>query len=194
MADAIACAALPPSLLFAAVALDVVGGLVLVGDAGGFQLRKEVQILQGLPSGPSTVPGGRGRVIGVEPGDCDGAVEAFVLLPALAVGLIVASCKESQVGDGGTRNVGCGPAVPRGPVAFGYRHNDFLSPAVGRGLGMGRVMWVGTMARRVAKGLVGAAHACRLSVGHLRSVLSVGPFAPSVAREARKGYLQPAVR
>src|SRR5216683_3131052 len=40
---------------------------------------------------------------------------------------------------------------------------------------MGREMWVGTMTRRGAKGLVGAAHACRSS-GQPRSVLSVGPL------------------
>jgi hypothetical protein len=38
-------------------------------DVGGFRFRKEVQILQGLPSGPRTVPGGRGPAVGVEPGD-----------------------------------------------------------------------------------------------------------------------------
>lgn len=36
---------------------------VLLVVAGGLQFRKEVQILQGLPSGPRTMPGGSGRGI-----------------------------------------------------------------------------------------------------------------------------------
>jgi hypothetical protein len=40
----------------------VVSALLVVAfldDEGGLQFRKEVQILQGLPSGPRTIPGGR---------------------------------------------------------------------------------------------------------------------------------------
>ena len=55
---------------------------------GGFQFRNEVQILQGLPSGPRMVPGRSGRAVGVEPlVGC--AVKVFVAL-LLVVLLIVA--------------------------------------------------------------------------------------------------------
>jgi hypothetical protein len=33
--------------------------VAFLDDKGGLQFRKEVQILQGLPSGPRTIPGGR---------------------------------------------------------------------------------------------------------------------------------------
>jgi hypothetical protein len=36
---------------------------LVLADVGGFQFRKEVQTLQGLPSGPRTVPGGSGRAV-----------------------------------------------------------------------------------------------------------------------------------
>lgn len=58
-----------------------VGGLpvVVVVPVGGFQLRKEVQILQGLPSGPRTMPGGSGgRAVGGKDEDC--AVEGVSVL------------------------------------------------------------------------------------------------------------------
>ncbi len=50
--EAIVCAAEPLLLLSPRVV-----------PVGGFQLRKEVQILQGLPSGPRTMPGGSGRAL-----------------------------------------------------------------------------------------------------------------------------------
>ena len=64
----------------AAVVVGVGGGAVclVLADVGGFQFRKEVQTLQGLPSGPRTVPGGRGRAVWVEP--VDFPVEVLVLL------------------------------------------------------------------------------------------------------------------
>jgi hypothetical protein len=51
-------------------AVDFLGGVVLVLPAGavGRQLRKAVQILQGLPSGPRTMPGGREGLGGAGPG------------------------------------------------------------------------------------------------------------------------------
>jgi hypothetical protein len=77
--EAIACAAespLEPLLLL----VPRVVGLPVV-PAGGFQLRKEVQILQGLPSGPRTMPGGSGRAF-----DEDCAVEeASVLLESVLI-------------------------------------------------------------------------------------------------------------
>jgi hypothetical protein len=77
----------PPSLepLFFPAVIGVVGDLVWV-DVGGFQFRKEVQILQGLPSGPRTVPGGSGRAVGVGRGDFP------VAGLALALVLVVLPC------------------------------------------------------------------------------------------------------
>jgi hypothetical protein len=80
VAEAIACAIELPSPLLsrldvAAAAAVVVGFWPVVG---GFQFRKEVQILQGLPSGPRTVPGGSGRRAPEEDDDC--AVELLVLV------------------------------------------------------------------------------------------------------------------
>lgn len=51
-------------------AVDFLGWVVLVLPAGavGRQLRKAVQILQGLPSGPRTMPGGREGLGGAGPG------------------------------------------------------------------------------------------------------------------------------
>jgi hypothetical protein len=50
--------------------VDFLCGVVLVLPAGavGRQLRKAVQILQGLPSGPRTMPGGREGLGGAGPG------------------------------------------------------------------------------------------------------------------------------
>lgn len=51
-------------------AVDFLCGVVLLLPAGavGRQLRKAVQILQGLPSGPRTMPGGREGLGGAGPG------------------------------------------------------------------------------------------------------------------------------
>ena len=84
--EAMACAAeaLEPLLLLLPRVVVVV--VLPVVPTGGFQLRKEVQILQGLPSGPRTIPGGSGRAV-VEEEDEDCAVEAsglLVLVPIVA--------------------------------------------------------------------------------------------------------------
>ena len=89
------CAAPPSSSPLFHPVLVVVDGLVLV-DMGGFQFRKDVQILQGFPSGPSTVPGRSGRVVPVEPlvGCAAAAVDVFVVL------LIVAHDTRTEVSSG----------------------------------------------------------------------------------------------
>lgn len=80
--EAMACAAeslVPLVVPRLAVVVDV--GLPAVG---GFQFRKEVQILQGLPSGPRTMPGWRERALeGDEDEDC--AVGVSVLLVLLLI-------------------------------------------------------------------------------------------------------------
>lgn len=84
--EAIACAAESPPelllLLFPRVDVDVVVLLLpappVVPVPVGFQLRKEVQILHGLPSGPRTMPGGSGGAL--EGKDEDSAVEVSVQL------------------------------------------------------------------------------------------------------------------
>ena len=76
--EAIACAAeLPEPLLL------LFPRVVAVVPVGGFQLRKEVQILQGLPSGPMTMPGGSGRAFEEKDEDC--AVEVSVLLELVPI-------------------------------------------------------------------------------------------------------------
>jgi hypothetical protein len=59
-------------VLVSAVAATVVAAAVPAAAAfldfdvpGGFQFRKAVQILQGFPSGPMTIPGGRGALFEV---------------------------------------------------------------------------------------------------------------------------------
>jgi hypothetical protein len=57
--------------------------VVVVGlpAVGGFQFRKEVQILQGLPSGPRTMPGGRERELeGEEEEDCPVGMSVLLVL------------------------------------------------------------------------------------------------------------------
>ena len=81
--EAIACAAESPGpllLLFPRVVVDI---MPVVLPVGGFQLRKEVQILQGLPSGPRTMPGGSGRALEEEDEDCE--VEVSVLLESVPI-------------------------------------------------------------------------------------------------------------
>jgi hypothetical protein len=90
--EAIACAAAesPEPLLLLLLLLllfpRIVAGavsLVPVVPVGGFQFRKEVQILQGLPSGPRTMPGGSGGALEEEDEDC--AVEVSVLLELVPI-------------------------------------------------------------------------------------------------------------
>ena len=64
-----------PEPLFPRVVVVVVLPVV---PMGGFQLRKDVQILQGLPSGPRTMPGGSGRALDEKGEDC--AVEEVSVL------------------------------------------------------------------------------------------------------------------
>jgi len=93
VAEAMACAAESPSpLLSRLLAVAVVAVVVVFWPAavGGFQFRKEVQTLQGLPSGPRTRPGGSGRrralVEGEEKEDCE--VEVSVLLVLVLVFIV----------------------------------------------------------------------------------------------------------
>lgn len=83
--EAIACAAELLELLlllFPRVVPVVVVVVVLpVVPVGGFQLRKEVQILQGLPSGPRTIPGGSERALEEK----DEEVEVSVLLELVPI-------------------------------------------------------------------------------------------------------------
>ena len=88
--EAMACAAesvaplVVPRLAVFVVAVVVVG----LPAVGGFQFRKEVQILHGLPSGPRTMPGGSGRAL--EDAAC------AVGLSALLVPVLIVAPRQSQ--------------------------------------------------------------------------------------------------
>jgi hypothetical protein len=77
--EAMACAAESPSLLLPLLVVVV----VVLPAVGGFQSRKVVQILQGLPSGPRIVPGGSVRAL-EEEGEEDCAVKVSFLLDIVA--------------------------------------------------------------------------------------------------------------
>jgi hypothetical protein len=88
--EATAWAAEPPEpllLLVPRIVVFVVGLPVVVVPVGGFQLRKEVQILQGLPSGPRTMPGGSGRALEEKGEDCavEGVSALLELVPIAAL-------------------------------------------------------------------------------------------------------------
>ena len=83
--EAMACAAesLSPLLPRLVVVVGVVVVEVVFPAVGGFQFRKVVQILQGLPSGPIIVPGGSWRAV-EEEGEGDCAVKVSFLLDIVA--------------------------------------------------------------------------------------------------------------
>lgn len=83
--EAMACAAesLSPLLPRLVVVVGVVVVEVVFPAVGGFQFRKVVQILQGLPSGPRIVPGGSWRAL-EEEGEGDCAVKVSFLLDIVA--------------------------------------------------------------------------------------------------------------
>lgn len=81
--EAMACAAESPLLPRLVVVVGVVVVEVVFPAVGGFQFRKVVQILQGLPSGPRMVPGGSWRAL-EEEGEGDCAVKVSFLLDIVA--------------------------------------------------------------------------------------------------------------
>ena len=81
--EAMACAAESPLLPRLVVVVGVVVVEVVFPAVGGFQFRKVVQILQGLPSGPIIVPGGSWRAV-EEEGEGDCAVKVSFLLDIVA--------------------------------------------------------------------------------------------------------------
>lgn len=90
--EAMGCAAesllspLLPRLVVVVVVVEVLPAV------GGFQFRKVVQILQGLPSGPRIVPGGSWRAL-EEEGEGDCAVNVSFLLD-------IVEPRELQMGKG----------------------------------------------------------------------------------------------